>query len=194
MSKKAKGKKGKGKKKKGGGLGDPTPEELSWILQTEKESLQKKLIDEQHRANTEKAAENEVKSKVMKIEKDFEEEVERTADIISDMTRQYKSKEEDLLNKICNFEERVTKLKETTEERKITIDTLKKEKEDKLDEKNKLIKELKDNIDSMSSQFAEMLKETLNKMKTRIENANKQWEEENETNIIQRFDEHMKMK
>lgn len=46
----------------------------------------------------------------------------------------------------------------------------------------------------MSSQFADMLKETLNKMKTRIETANKQWEEENETNITQRFDEHMKMK
>ncbi len=71
---------------------------------------------------------------------------------------------------------------------------MKKDKESKLNEKDTLIQTLKNNIDSMSSQFAEMLKETLNKMKTRIENANKQWEEENETNIIQRFDEHMKLK
>ena len=85
-------------------------------------------------------------------------------------------------------------MKETIEERTVTIDTLKKDKESKLNEKEQLITTLKNNIDSMSSQFAEMLKETLNKMKNRIETANKQWEEENETNITQRFDEHMKMK
>ena len=37
---KGKGKKG-AKKTKKGGIGEPSPEELSWILQTEKESLQK---------------------------------------------------------------------------------------------------------------------------------------------------------
>mmetsp|Transcript_23941 Transcript_23941/g.26574 ORF Transcript_23941/g.26574 Transcript_23941/m.26574 type:complete len:94 (+) Transcript_23941:289-570(+) len=92
------------------------------------------------------------------------------------------------------FEQKVSNLKETIEEKKTTISTLEKDKEAKLSEKEGLITTLKNNIDSMSSQFAEMLKETLTKMKTRIENANKQWEEENETNIIQRFDEHMKMK
>ena len=81
-----------------GGIGEPSPEEMSWILQTEKESLQKKLIDEQYMADRSKAAENEIKSRVLKIEKDFDEETERTSDIISDMTRQYKSKEEDLLS------------------------------------------------------------------------------------------------
>ena len=88
----------------------------------------------------------------------------------------------------------MSELKETIEEKKNTIAALEKDKETKLSEKEALITTLKNNIDSMSSQFAEMLKETLGKMKTRIENANKQWEEENETNIIQRFDEHMKIK
>jgi gas vesicle protein len=92
------------------------------------------------------------------------------------------------------LEQKVTNLKETIEDRKGTIDTLKKDKEKKLSEKETLITQLKHNIDAMSSQFADMLKDTLNKMKTRIENANKQWEEENETNITQRFDEHMKLK
>ena len=65
-----------------GGVGEPSPEEMSWILQTEKESLQKKLIEEQYRADGAKAEENEIKSKVLKLEKDFEEEVERTSDIM----------------------------------------------------------------------------------------------------------------
>jgi L-serine deaminase len=85
-------------------------------------------------------------------------------------------------------------LKDTIEERKVRIDQLKQEKEKKLSEKDALITKFKNNIDTMSSQFADMLKETLNKMKTRIEVASKQWDEENETNITQRFDEHMKMK
>ena len=55
---------------------------MSWILQTEKESLQKKLIDEQYMADRAKAAENEIKSKVIKLEKDFVEETERTSDIM----------------------------------------------------------------------------------------------------------------
>lgn len=65
-----------------GGIGEPTPEEMSWILQTEKESLQKKLIDEQYMADRAKASENEIKSKVLKLEKDFVEETERTSDIM----------------------------------------------------------------------------------------------------------------
>lgn len=41
----------------------------------------------------------------------------------------------------------------------------------------------------MSSDFAEMLKDTLNKMQERIEFANKQWEDENDTNMLKRFEE-----
>ena len=41
----------------------------------------------------------------------------------------------------------------------------------------------------MSSDFAEMLRETLNKMKERIETANKQWEEENDASMLKRFEE-----
>lgn len=41
----------------------------------------------------------------------------------------------------------------------------------------------------MSSDFAEMLRDTLEKMKERIESANKQWEEENDANMLKRFEE-----
>ena len=34
-----------------------------------------------------------------------------------------------------------------------------------------------------------MLKDTLEKMKTRIESANKQWQEENEAKMMQKFEE-----
>ena len=41
----------------------------------------------------------------------------------------------------------------------------------------------------MSSTFAEMLKETLLKMQQRIEQANEQWENENDTTMLKRFEE-----
>ena len=41
----------------------------------------------------------------------------------------------------------------------------------------------------MSSDFADMLKDTLTKMQERIEFANKQWEEDNDANMLKRFEE-----
>ena len=41
----------------------------------------------------------------------------------------------------------------------------------------------------MSSEFAAMLKETLNKMKTKIETANEKWETENDGQMLKRFEE-----
>ena len=41
----------------------------------------------------------------------------------------------------------------------------------------------------MSNDFGEMLKDTLNKMKDRIESANRQWEEENDVNMLKRFED-----
>jgi hypothetical protein len=55
--------------------------------------------------------------------------------------------------------------------------------------KNDEIKELKKRIDEMSSDFAEMLRDTLHKMQERIEIANKQWEDENDPTMLKRFEE-----
>jgi len=56
-------------------------------------------------------------------------------------------------------------------------------------EKNDEIKELKKRIDDMSSDFAEMLRDTLHKMQDRIEIANKEWEKENDANMLKRFED-----
>ena len=41
----------------------------------------------------------------------------------------------------------------------------------------------------MSSDFAEMLKDTLTKMQERIEFANKQWEDENDISMLKKFED-----
>lgn len=55
-------------------------------------------------------------------------------------------------------------------------------------EKQEEILRLKKQIDDMSQEFATMLKSTLDKMQTRIQEANKQWEEENDSNMLKHFE------
>ena len=42
----------------------------------------------------------------------------------------------------------------------------------------------------MASEFANMLKDTLQKMQTKIESANQKWEEENDGAMLKRFEDY----
>ena len=66
---------------------------------------------------------------------------------------------------------------------------MKKEIEDINQKKKNEIANLKKNIEEMSHQFATMLKDTLEKMKNKIDSANSKWEEENDGQMMQRFSE-----
>ena len=50
------------------------------------------------------------------------------------------------------------------------------------------IKELNRRIEEMSSEFADMLKDTLSKMQDRIEFANKDWKDDTEGDVLKKFD------
>ena len=55
-------------------------------------------------------------------------------------------------------------------------------------EKDEEISKLKSSIDEMASRFAQMLKQTLDKMKERIEWANQEWEKENDSKLLKNFE------
>ena len=55
--------------------------------------------------------------------------------------------------------------------------------------KNEEINGLKENIDTLSQNFAQMLKDTLDKMKSRIEWANAEWEKENDSKLLKNFEQ-----
>ena len=67
-------------------------------------------------------------------------------------------------------------------------DVLKEETEFIEKTKHQKIVDLKKEIDDTSQVFATMLKGTLDKMNTRISEANKQWEEENDVNMLKHFE------
>ena len=105
------------------------------------------------------------------------------------MTRQFKSMQEELTLKVTDLENQSIQNIETIKYLKNEYERLNQEKSDIESAKNGEIKELRQRIDDMSSTFAEMLKETLQKMQQRIEQANEQWENENDTNMLKRFEE-----
>ena len=96
-----KGKKGRGKKGKKGKKGkgvydDASIEEKNWILQAEKEALEQKLIMIQQSANKSKIREQERANRQLQLKEAHESQKKRTDAIVADMTRQYKSTDEEL--------------------------------------------------------------------------------------------------
>ena len=97
--------------------------------------------------------------------------------------------QEELTDKINKLERDVTDNDESILTLKEHYEKMNAEKQDIEKQKNEEIKELKKRIDDMSSDFAEMLRDTLHKMQDRIDIANKQWEEENDANMLNRFED-----
>lgn len=144
---------------------------------------------EQTRADSSKASENEKRHRELQLEKQLKDEEKRTRDIIADMTRQYKSMFEELTEQINKLERKVVDNNEIIEDLKEQYEKLNNEKLEIEKQKNEEIKEYKKKIDDMSSDFAEMLRDTLHKMQERIEIANREWEAENDANMLKRFED-----
>ena len=93
------------KPKKGGGGGGEDGGELDaeaklkfFMLQCQ--SLQVQLSERTEEASKAMAAKRELQARVEQIAKDFEEERNTTFEITQDMTRQYKSMQEELLSRV----------------------------------------------------------------------------------------------
>ena len=114
---------GKGGKKKGGGGGEfgLKQEEQNQVYEAMREALASKLIQETQVANQQKKVENEMRLRELALERRVAQQRKIQMDIISDMTRQFKSVEEDLTNQINRLENRKSdnesKIKSLNEEK-----------------------------------------------------------------------------
>ena len=125
-----KGKKGKkGKKKKGGVADTYEPTELAHVHHCVLDSLQVKYADISERAQSARAGENEKRYKDLEMTK-FEQDAKKTSnDIMADMTRQYKSTQEELTNTEKNLNQRVRENDKAIEVLEKDYETLKNLKE-----------------------------------------------------------------
>ena len=159
-----KAKKGGKKGKKRGNDTDPDPAEKNFILQAEIESLTQKLIMEQEMADRSKASENEKRHREVQLDKLLEEENNRQRDIVSDMTRQYKSRFEELTEKDKLLKREIDSNTDIIDDLMEQYARLEAEKQQMEKDKQEEIMKHKKTIDDMSQEFALMLKSTLEKM------------------------------
>lgn len=180
--------KGKGKKK-GGKDGDETEKLQAQVhlLTAQVEILQKSLVLQKEKADHAKASENEGKSKMMELDRCFKEEEETRYQIISDMTRQYKSMQDELQKENNDLKKKVKDQDDVIKQKEQDIADLIRDKDMELIRKDEEIRDLKRKIEDMSSEFAKMLKETLEKMQQRIELAN--WDSEHDPQIVKQLKE-----
>jgi chromosome segregation ATPase len=182
MSKKKGGKKGKGK---GGDDELEKAKDEARMMTLQVEILQAKLVEQKEKADNAKASEHEVKSKLFELEKQYREEEDSRFMIITNMTRQYKSLEQQLEAEKNELKKKVREQEETIAMKESEILTLQKEKKEELEKKDEEIRDLRQKIQDMSSEFARMLRETLDKMQDRIEMA--QWDNDHDPQIMKQL-------
>eukprot|EP01039_Chlorochromonas_danica_P010578 gene10578-11722_t len=151
------------------GGGELTPEEKAKLFMLTCQSLQVQLAERSEEAAKALAAKREYQDRIQQISKDFEEEQRITLEITQDMTRQYKGMQEELLTRINKLEETVQELTDRLSEADLRQDRLVKDKNAIIAMKDEEIADLKAKMDDMAEEFGEMLRETLEKMRERIE-------------------------
>ena len=105
------------------------------------------------------------------------------------MTQSYKDLEEEYMGKIAKKQDEIAAQKDQIRDKQTLLARKRQEKEAMTAQKDDEIAELKRRIDEMSSDFAEMLKDTLTKMQERIEFANKDWEDKNDISMLKKFED-----
>eukprot|EP00164_Ancoracysta_twista_P003897 GFYU01005224.1.p1 GENE.GFYU01005224.1~~GFYU01005224.1.p1 ORF type:complete len:198 (+),score=86.75 GFYU01005224.1:213-806(+) len=182
---------GKGKKKDAGAEDAEAigPEhELAKVL-LHVEALERELVTRRENEQRAVAAMNELRQRVLEYDTLFDNERSTTFDITSDMTRQYKAMQEELLGRINVLENTIAELTDQLELSRIALEETKKEKDQIIALKEAEIAEQKQKMEDMAAEFGEMLKETLDKMGDRIELASNNWEAETSTSLLQKLDE-----
>jgi chromosome segregation ATPase len=161
-------------KKKGGKEGDETDKLLGQInlLTAQSEILKKQIVLQKEKADNAKSSENDGRNKMVELDKNFKDEEDTRYTIIKEMTGQYKSMQDELQKENNDLKRKVKDQQDVIKQKEDDIVDLVRDKDQDLVRKDDEIKDLKRKIEDMSSEFAKMLKETLEKMQQRIELAN----------------------
>lgn len=165
------GKKGKKKKSKGPPeAGVPLKaEENNTYLGMQCETLERELRIKSAEAEEALRSEMELRAKVEQMEGHFKQEQGTTFAIAADMARQYKALQEELIFKINSLEALLTEQKEELDMTNHELRELIRDKDDDIELKDRQISELNERMNEMSQEFAGMLAETLQLMKTHME-------------------------
>ena len=174
--KKKGGKKGGAKKKGGDDDGEIDPSVLNDILKAKVDSLKARLVLEQERRDNAESKVEEIREDGLDMKDKMDVAHQETRTMVDKMTTIYKSMEKQYNVTIEEHETNVANQENTKKQLKQDIANMQQAKEDMLTQYEADIFKLKERIDTMSTDFAKMLKTTLKKMQERIDDANQTYE------------------
>lgn len=173
-------KKGKGKKAKGKGGGDDgaeiTPERKVQMLEAEKIALTRELGHFKQQARKAVSEKKELEEGINGLKDELSTAEDVKLQIVKDMTRQYKSMQENLLNQVNEAHDTIAKLKQDLAASGQSMNQSQRDFQHIIEQKDATIRDQNRKMEDMANEFAEMLKETLEKMRQRIEVSSVTWE------------------
>ncbi|PNW84728.1 hypothetical protein CHLRE_03g156300v5 [Chlamydomonas reinhardtii] len=139
--------------------------------ETEILSLQHLLELRSHEALEARRSERMWRERMDAFQTAIEQQKEDTLDITADMMRQYKGMQEQLLKKVSDLEAENRQLKKVIDERDAEIVKLQQEKEQNKKSSDTEILQYQHKMEEMQVEFAQMLRETLDRMHERLANG-----------------------
>mmetsp|Transcript_4646 Transcript_4646/g.11548 ORF Transcript_4646/g.11548 Transcript_4646/m.11548 type:complete len:175 (+) Transcript_4646:222-746(+) len=106
----------------------------------------------------------------------IEQQREDTLDITSDMLRQYKAMQDQLMKQVDNLESKNRDLQGDLNNKEDRVRQLEQELLEERRSREAEVKKLQGTIDEMQGEFAEMLKETLDKMYDKLDKAHTEYQ------------------
>lgn len=159
----------KGASKKGAEGDAPLqPEDQILYLQANLESVKHKLVMQTNKASGAEATVRELRQQLLDLQAIYENEKKNTFDIVSDMTREYKTMKDEMLKKIVDLEAINTRYKDELAKAEMDLVNKVADKDAEIGVKEKQRQEIKTRMDDMAQEFGAMLKQTLDKMSEKI--------------------------
>ena len=171
----------KAAKGKGGDDEGPDQAEMNGILEAHVESLKQKLVMQQERYNKSMAKQEDIQREEDKMDKEMTRHAEQTSQMVKSMTFTYREMERGLQQTIDNHNKKVEGQNEQKRGLKDDIEKLKAEKEKMIKTKDEEIKRLKEQLDEVSSDFANLLRNQLDKFKQRVVQGHASFENNQES-------------
>merc|ERR1719226_374717 len=132
------------------------------------------IKDEQTAAS--RKAEEELRQRIVSLDKSFDNEGDKCRENTGEMHRQHREMQESFNERIEVLQQQVAQAKQEIEAVTREIERVRVDKDEIIRQKDLEIKSLSQKMETMAFEFADMLKETLDKMSQRIEVTHNSWD------------------
>jgi uncharacterized phage infection (PIP) family protein YhgE len=149
--------------------GPLTPEDERDMYKATCVSLRMQLADRTQAMTDAESEQRTAAANLKALTAEFNAEQETAFEISKDMTRQYKGMQEQLVERITQLSTTVQDLQDKLEDAEAHLARTIREKDDVIASKDEEISQMKAKMEDMAREFGGMLKETLDKMRERIE-------------------------